>query len=249
MATLRQILRGALANIPTLSQGQIVDVTDQMRLYHGTTAGNMAIANLADINGSPFYWLPTFVPPVLSNFSWVNQGGASASTTNAAGGLINMYTPPQAGENLPALLKSKTGQYTVEAFFIMNNPNYSYAGGGLIMRDSSSLKAIRFEVYQMSDASNYNAEWIGVTWLNSLTSYNADKSNFKIHTGIGLIALKIVVTTTTIYFYYATDCVSYQLVYSQTLAAWGSLNQIGFGCQPYNTSYPAGVSLVHWKES
>ena len=45
------------------------------------------------------------------------------------------------------------------------------------------------------------------------------------------------------------DCLNYILLFSDALNAWGTINQIGLCAQAYNTTDPAAISCIHWKES
>lgn len=79
--------------------------------------------------------------PVLGDFSWINQGGATAVQTN---GGIYQSAPANAGVNIRLLKKSATSPYTVTAMirfnWLLHSSNTQLAG--LAYRQSSDGKLI-----------------------------------------------------------------------------------------------------------
>ena len=199
----------------------------------------------ASSGSNPFYWMPAFVRPVLADFSWINQGAASA---NNNGGLIWLSSPgDSASENLKCLVKNKTGQYTIDMFFIPTFNEQSYNQGGLVLRDSVSGKCLRFVAFQ-DNAGAYQSR-IGVARLSNATTYYNDAAIVNTIYGNGLIGFRIVVDTIHITFLYSFDMVNYITLFQQGIADWGTIDQVGLCAQAYNITSPAAISCIHWKES
>ena len=231
------VLSVVLTGLST-SSATAITATDSILVAFGKLQ-----AQINNSTGGGFYWMPAFVPPVLADFAWVNQGGGSA---NNNGGIIFLYSPADSGvENLKCLVKNKSGAYTLEMFFIPTFRNTSYCQGGLVLRDSQSGRCIRFNAWQQN---GYGSK-LGVTYLNSPTSFNSDKISINTYYGASMIAFKIVVTSMTISYYYSFDCLNYILLFSDALNAWGTIDQIGLCVQAYNVVDPAAISCIHWKES
>ncbi|MBP8975114.1 MAG: hypothetical protein KBG83_00200 [Bacteroidetes bacterium] len=58
--------------------------------------------------GKQFYWLPDLTPPMLSDFSWINQGTATADQNNGA--LYMSDAPSASGDKLRMLVKPLSSQ-------------------------------------------------------------------------------------------------------------------------------------------
>ena len=196
-------------------------------------------------SGKQMYWLPDFVRPVLANFNWVNQGTATA---NNNGGIINIYAPPIGGDNCRMLVKSKTFPATIEAFFIPFLQNAANNQCGIIIRDSTSQKFVSFRVYQAAVGASY----ADVVRFNSPTAFapNGEVVASNCIYGASMIGIKIVISATLIDYYLAFDCLNYTLFKEESRTAFTpALDQIGFYASSYNATWPASISLVHWKES
>jgi hypothetical protein len=77
-----------------------------------------------------------FNPPVLSNCSWVNQGGASATQDGPS---IYFVDPTGGSDNIHALVKSiPSAPCTITIWFVPNMPLANYNSMGILLRNSSS---------------------------------------------------------------------------------------------------------------
>ncbi len=104
------------------------------------------------------------MPPVLGDFTWVNQETATAVSTY---GGIYLHAPAVSGDHYRILKKSKTGIYTITALMAYN---FLAAGaapqGGFCWRQSSDGKIC-------AAVLKYETSWQACSGkFNSPTSYN-----------------------------------------------------------------------------
>lgn len=111
----------------------------------------------------------TLTPPVLSNFTWVNQGTATAVQN---GNTIFVQTPNLAGDNIRLLVKSiPAAPKRIAIWFLGTMWQANYCGMGLALRESSSGKLVVFAAEFNSGSTK-----LGAVKYNSPTSYNSDYS-------------------------------------------------------------------------
>ena len=131
---------GPVANLPTVGREGMTYVT---------TNGHYLYRH----NGTS--WIPwgpiqLVKRPLLANFSWVNQGTATANETN---GVLTVNCPAVAGgtQELRILKKAMTGtQFTVGVEVFAEN--FNNWGAGIILRESSSGKLKTWGYYNQTTA-------------------------------------------------------------------------------------------------
>ena len=126
------------------------------------------------LNGVP--WGPIFplTDPTTPSWVWVNQGGASVSTTQ---GGITLSCPTNASHALRVRKKSAPSRpYTIDAMFITNTTQVNSASDqmafGLGYRESSSGKLHTLHAYNTSSVFTLDSfKWTDANTFSA--SYNA----------------------------------------------------------------------------
>lgn len=81
-------------------------------------------------------------PPLIANYTWVNQGTAFANET-AVG--LHLFMPPAAGEVLRMLQRDvPAAPYTVTLKILASLPSANYAFAGLALRDNVAGNGLMF---------------------------------------------------------------------------------------------------------
>lgn len=188
-------------------------------------------------------------PPVLGDFSWVNQGGA---TITQVGDTNYLYAPATAGVSLRQRVKSQPSPpYTIEAAFIPNIVADAavFPGCGLQFRESGTSKII---------THSYTTAGVPLTspqkWTNS-TTYSAnyvpvwDQVN-EYATG-SMIWMQIRHITTHLQFWVSNEGRLWHQIYQDVVADFFTTgpDQVGFFVNTNTASYDAAMTLVHWKQS
>lgn len=97
-----------------------------------------AIAGSGGGGGMP--WWPTVVPVVGADFSWQNQGGATVTDAN---GISYLVAPPSPSTSLRVRSKATPATpWTVTALMSPNFDNATRQEGGLLLRESGTLKVL-----------------------------------------------------------------------------------------------------------
>lgn len=191
-------------------------------------------------------WGPLFpfTKPVDGDFSWVNQGGATITTTN---GGIYLNAPAGSGKNFRMRVKSAPSTpYVITCAVLWNHrPSTQYHACGLVFRESSSGKLhalnifdnspsavdIRFGSYKYSDPSTFSASYLelvspGIPPFVRMADDGTNRS-----------------------FSISFDGVNFSQVDSRTRTDFLTPNQVGFFANSENATYPDGITLLSWKES
>ena len=165
-------------------------------------------------------------PLVVSDFTWVNQGGATATDQD---GTILLHAPTAAGENIRALtLSAPSAPYVYIAAIQGLGIREGIPNFGISFRQSSSGKFVmmhvivdgsackRLAVYRMASATSFNSTVFGPESLMHVGKY---------------LWLKIEDDNTNIKFYYGFDGIEWIQIYSESRTAYlltTGPNQIGF---------------------
>jgi hypothetical protein len=123
------ILSGTHAARPTAATaGRVYLPTDGMSLQRDSGTSWVSWGTV----------LPIIAPPAVAGFTWVNQGGASATDAN---GSIILRAPTSAGSNARCLVTAApTPPYTVTVALLPGLIGTNATSTGLIFRESSSGK-------------------------------------------------------------------------------------------------------------
>ncbi len=188
-------------------------------------------------------WGPVFpcTEPILGDFSWVNQGSATADTSK--GGII-MYAPTNSGDSLRMLVKSAPATpYTITSRVLITAYPQNYFNIGLVFRQSSDGKLQSFGV-------GYNAGVIVVsnTW-NSPTSYTGTYGNFSLYNVFTNLWLRIADDGVNRICSISGDQNSFIPIFSVSRTAFITADQVGIFVDCNNTTYPCYGHFVHYKEA
>ena len=165
---------GSLSNEVVLGTTVITTATQASR-QAAAKAGRLFLPSNGyyierDTGAAWAHWGPLFpmTPPVLANFTWVNQGGATAVDTN---GGLRMTAPAVSGSNIRILKKSAPATpYTVTVALIPDIIG-DFNSVGLLFRESSSGKCALFTL-----GSNTGPLKMGNSKFTNSTTYSADYS-------------------------------------------------------------------------
>jgi len=116
-------------------------------------------------------WGPLYklTPPDLTNFSWVNQGDASAVQS---ANTIHFDAPQNSGDNLRLLVMSAPSTpYTITMHFSSLMWHAANNSMGMVWRNSSSGKLVTLSCLTTSSIKSYKLE---VLRYNSPTSWNSN---------------------------------------------------------------------------
>jgi hypothetical protein len=176
-------------------------------------------------------WGPVFAltAPVDGDFAWVNQGGASTTTTTNA---VSLAAPTNSGSSWRIRKKAAPATpYTIEVAFILNAVAQDFVTTGFIWRQSSDGK---FIVAGMSQDNTTFASAFDVA-LNA--------PHFS-----SLVYMKCTDNGTNRIVYTSSDGLNWIQIHSVGRTDFLTADEVGFGLDVSNTTYPAAMTLVHWKQ-
>lgn len=188
-------------------------------------------------------------PPIDSEFSWLNQGGASLVTAN---GGVFLRAPATAGTNRRIRVKSAPATpYILTAIMLPAIVGATDAGECLLGFRDSTYEGMQFLMLGMRSGVTY----LSVANVNSPTgsefgTYNGDLG---IHRSSPAIWLQLEDNGTTLYFRFSQDGQNFLTVYSlgRTAEPWtnGPPDQLFFGVGATGGyTYDCGVTLIHWSQ-
>jgi len=184
-------------------------------------------------------WVPTFTIPVLSEFSWVNQG---ASTAVELGNRIILSAPAVSGDNWRLLVKSlPAAPWTVTVCLIQDILPSNYQTVGIVLRESGTGKFV-------SLAGGYNNNFQNIVInFNSPTSYNSfayQVNSFFVYPQW----FRISRAGTALTYYTSLDGYNWRLVLTNTITTFFTTapDQAGFCVNVNNGAITASMSLLSW---
>lgn len=184
-----------------------------------------------------FGLLDKISPPCIDDFSWINQGNATATSSPYWG--INMYSPTVTGTNIRILAKNLkySSNYRVTAGFIGMVHTQNYNGCGLVLLDGSN-KVVYFQLGQ--------GNHIGIHKYNSPTSYNS--------TYIGttrpasMIFFRFTDDGTNRISSWSFDGVNFVTIHTVSRTDFITPTKVGFCVVSENATWPASVTVFHFVE-
>ena len=189
-------------------------------------------------------------PPVFSNWTWVNQGGASAADSTAiyVGASqvdgIKIEAPTSAGDNLRILKKAApSAPYTITMAFLANFQNANYYAVGFCWRQSSDGKLIVASVGRSTTFKFSVDKW------TSPTVYSANYAACDLSFLLIPIWLKLQDDNTNRIVSYSTDGVTWIQIHSVGRTDFLTADEVGFYANVNNASFGASGALVHWVQS
>jgi hypothetical protein len=168
-----------------------------------------------------------FTTPVLTDYTWQNQGSATAVD---GGDHIRMIAPASASSNIRAMAKAYTAPKSFAIIFSGLQHSGNFSGMGLFLRDSATGRIMLF------GAINTNTESVEVSRHTSYTAFNSDAHSqiYRIHAPY--MMRKIEDDGTTLSFYISLDGSYWHLLHSETRATFlANPNQVGFYTNSLNS--------------
>lgn len=190
-------------------------------------------------------WGPSFplVQPINSDFTWVNQGGASVTED---GGGIYLDAPIDASERYRVRVKTAPSPpYTLTAMILPNQLGVNYHMWGILWRNSGTGEIDSLNIAMVT--TQPSCVELGRRLMNSATSFNSVPT----FTDVGNPApsfLRLVDDNVNRLFQYSRDGKNFQTLVSVARTNFITPDQIGWYVNVLNASFALGATLVHWKE-
>lgn len=189
-------------------------------------------------------------PPPVASWTWVNQGGASASE-NAGGGVFLLGTTG-AGNNVRTLVKARPSAppWTVTAMLI---PRLSIGDSqtlGLLFRESSSGKlAVCGVILSGNQLQLYSAKYTSPTALSA--NYTTVTIGWGGWASGGPLYLRMQDDNTNRICSWSTDGVNYVAFHTVGRTDFLTADQVGVYVDPFGATPPLApaVTLMSWKEA
>lgn len=194
-------------------------------------------------------WGPLFAmtQPVDGDFSWVNQGSATVSTTN---GGIYLSSPGSASVNLRCRVKAKTAPYTITAYCAISFDDVASSPlAGLCFRDSAGGGIVNVGLCWISNIISWH---IGkytnaTTWSGANYVYQAHPLAATPGPGIWI---RIADNNTNRICSYSLDGQNYRVLHTVGRTDFITANQVGFFVEAGSSaSQNPSLTLMSWKET
>jgi hypothetical protein len=241
----------------TLTVGGMDQIrTDQNSTFSGSLPSSIHIGDMRtpsddivtwiDVNGSlapfgPFY---TLTPPNAADFSWRNQGGASATARN---GSIFLQGTQQSGDNLRLYEQAAPSTpYSFVAGFSVLMVSANYCNIGLGFDDGTKMEVMCF-----SYNTSFNGFCLNVSKWNSVTSFNSQVISLPFIPASGMVFFKVRNDGTNIYFYVGLNPIDFVEVFSEAKGTFlGSITDVCLALDGNSTSFAAvnAITLFHWEQ-
>src|SRR4030067_314759 len=186
-------------------------------------------------------WGPLFplIAPIIGDFSWINQGGATLDTSK--GGMI--IEAPASTTNLRIQKKPAPGTpYTIDMLFQLRLMGTNYPHAGFCWRESSSGKLVSIDIVIDTNIPKFQSN----KW-NSPTSYNSTYSNV-IDAMVGqMLWIRITDDGVTRNGYTSSDGQHWIEIFSQGHTDFMTPDEVGFYMDTNNSGYAQSITLLHWK--
>ncbi len=180
------------------------------------------------------------VPPISGDFTWTNQGGASISTTS---GGVYLLAPAGSGDNLRIRKKAIPGStYTIEVGFLANIAVADFAGVGVGFRQSSDGKLHTASIRCSS------ALGLASTKYNTESSFNNEYKSTFMPPMMILVFLQISDDGSNRIIRTSTDNQNWIGWHSISRTDFLTADQIIFFANSNNSTYDAGMHLLHWRQ-
>jgi hypothetical protein len=188
-------------------------------------------------------------PPVLSSWTWVNQGGATAAdsssifvgSTKVTG--ISFVAPAGSGDNVRILKKSAPSTpYTVIMAFSWLQRHANFCRAGFCWRQSSDGKLVMAASIYSSNPYLDIAKW------SSPTSFSATYTQHLSISGYALVWLKLQDDGTNRIVSGSADGVGWVQLHSVGRTDFMTADEVGFCMNMNNSTLGSSMSLVHWEE-
>ncbi len=183
-------------------------------------------------------------PPSIASFTWVNQGGATA--TNPSGSAIALIAPASGSFQIRALVISAPATpYIVDAYVMINLSGVNYQTAGLCFRNSSSGKLTLFYVIASSGAGGLNG-FLGVDYCSSATVAVSNLTRPPMGTNQFSGFLRIADDGTNRKYSISVDGLTFTQIYSEARTTNFTADQVGFYANDQSGAAQAALTLISW---
>lgn len=219
----------------------------------GSLNGNPALRSVCSTLGSLGLVTDntTVNDPTIPAWTWVNQGGASVTTTNNA---IFLNAPASVGDNLRArVIAVPTAPYTITISFIPMLTWADFLFCGLVLQDSVSGKLVTFNLSSAA-ATDSAGQTLGVAkWTNVTTvagTYTTTPTLIKAPVWQAGPAMWMQVhdDATNRIWSISNDGVNWFQVLSTLRTDFITPDHIGFFVDVNNASYAGGINVLSWQQ-
>ena len=230
------LYRDTYANIPAAgTAGDLFKPTDGPSIYRDDGAA----------------WVPwgdtlyQCTQPDDTEFSWLNQGGASTDQTY---GPIYLFAPANAGAAIRARVKNAPDTpYTITALISFDGTKHNYSTWGLCFYEPASSKLVTFDGYLYSPDDRI----LRVSQWNTVTSFNSSPWNNTNWLFQKPMWFQIGDDGTNINFKVSVNGHDWRQVYTQLRGAFFTTEpkQVGFFVQHAHGSSHGAALLLSWEEA
>lgn len=184
---------------------------------------------------------PLTAPPTVSNWTWVNQGSATATDSK---GTIRLSAPATAGDNFRILKRSAPATpYTITALIIPEVHNAAFNNMGIGFRESSSGKIAFISVLNTASGAYSICSRNAASATSSQTVYT-DQTGFHNHSPLFLRIADDGANRIVSYSYNGIDFIQ---LHSVARTDFLTANEVMFFAESLSTAYYCGINLLSWK--
>lgn len=184
------------------------------------------------------------VPPVLADFAWVNQGGA---TIDDSKGPHILFCPTAASDNLRMRVKTKAAPYTLTVGLIPCIYPIDVSAVGILLRESATGKLETLHLIHSTTGKVECNKW------TSPTVYSATRASISaVDIGAEIRWLRIINDGTNLTYQFSTDGFNFQTLTTTTVNDFFTTtpDQIGFFGNPNNAGgQTVSLNVFSWKEA
>lgn len=223
------LARGAIASLPAATKdGREYQTTDSPYRFKDTGSAQI-----------PFLGLRQVTLPPAAGWSWINQGGATISSSN--GGVL-LIAPPAAPPNLRGrIMAAPSTPWAVEAAFSASIIAAGDGLAGLLFRENPTGLLHTFA---------WNGIKVAISKYNNAASFNSDYTTQDVWLSLpyGLIWLRIEDNGTNRLCRVSADGYTWSSIHVVSRTDFMTANQIGYFIQaPSNSAgTQTQMNLLHW---
>ncbi len=188
----------------------------------------------------PPWWARTSLRvPLVSGFSWRNQGSATASDKTSC---LYLAFPAKAGDSVQSLVKAiPSAPYQVDLAFVPG-AGASYNGQGLVLVDTASGKLIVMDLFGNSNEVPYFrvVQWNSNTSASSVIAYSR-RCCFA-----SPAFLRVTDDGTNRSYLFSLNGQIYENLLTHARTTWITPNQVGFGDTHNDSGNPTTMSVIDW---
>jgi hypothetical protein len=190
-------------------------------------------------------WGPifSFTVPVDGDFAWINQGGASVSTTN---GGIYLLGPATTGPNFRIRKKAAPATpYTITVAFLPAMLALNFQNAGLVFREAGTGELHSCQV-AMNTASI--SPILGSIKWSSPTAFSADYVTSRGVAITGVVWLRIADNGTSRICSYSSDGQNFIQFHSVSRTDFLTADEVGFFVNDETNTFAVSMTLLSWKQ-